>query len=332
MFALLSVAALVLSQSKGVLHRPGIDLPYTVYGHGKPVVVISGGPGFTTDYELGIMKGCKTPGLEWIFLEQRGTPRARLDKGTEADFAISKYVADFDALRTQLHLTKWNLIGHSWGSMVAHAYVAAHPNRVSSVVFLGDVGPDTDAFQPASDNVDRVLNTDELAEEAKLGGNAVTGPADDATALKLFLVQLPGYFYNHENADKHRADFVEGCLVGNTENLVLPALAKANWNVTKAVARYHGPAMVLQGRQDLLGESPAWKDRIAMPQTQVVFVEKGRAYAVAGKPRSLFCCPGCFSWESCGRISGHRRMKMEPSTRIEPVTSSLPKKCSTAEL
>ncbi len=294
MFALLPIAALAVTQAKGVLHRPGIDLPYTVYGKGEPVVVISGGPGFTTDYELGIMKGCKTPNLEWIFLEQRGTPRARLDKGTVNDFTMAKYVEDFDALRKQLHFAKWTVIGHSWGSMVAHSYVAAHPDRVAAVVFLGDVGPDTTSFQPASDNVDRVLNADELAEEAKLGGNAVTGPADDATALKLFMVQLPGYFYSRENADKHRGDFVEGSLVGNTENLVLPALAKENWDVSKAIAKYNGPAMVLQGRQDLLGESPAWKDRFAMHQLQVVFVEKAGHMPWMENPAPFFSALDAF--------------------------------------
>ena len=60
--------------------------------------------------------------------------------------ALSKYVEDFDALRQQLHLAKWTVVGHSWGSMVAHAYVAAHPKQVAGVVFLGDVGPDTTSF------------------------------------------------------------------------------------------------------------------------------------------------------------------------------------------
>ena len=272
MFAL-PILTLTLVQT-GILHRPGIDLPYTVYGEGKPVVLISGGPGFTSDYEQGIMKGCKTPGLEWIFLEQRGTPRARLDKGTEADFSMDQYVADFDALRQQLHLKKWNVIGHSWGSMVAHAYVAAHPHEVSSVVFLGDVGPDTSMLGPAGDNIDRVLTQDELDQEDKMGGNAVTGPADDDTALKLFMVQLPAYFYSRKIADQCRPMFVPGCLVGNTENIVLPAPMKQSWDVSAALHAYKGPALALQGRQDICGETPPWKDKLAMPQTQVVFVER----------------------------------------------------------
>ncbi len=284
------IAALALGiiQTTGVLHRPGIDLPYTIYGQGKPIVLISGGPGFTSDYEQGIMKGCKTRGLEWIFLEQRGTPRARLDKGAEKDFAISQYVADFDALREQLNLKTWNIIGHSWGSMVAHAYIAAHPDKVTSVVFLGDVGPDTTMLGPAGDNIDRVLSPEELAIEQKSGANAVTGPAGDDEALNLFLVQLPAYFFDRKAAEANRPLFVKGCLVGNTENVVLPALMKENWDVTKQIANYKGPAMVLQGRQDICGETPAWKDKMAMPQTQIVFVERAGHMPWMEQPKPFF--------------------------------------------
>jgi proline iminopeptidase len=234
------------------------------------------------------MKGCKTPGLEWIFLEQRGTPRARLDKGTQKDFAMSQYVADFDALRKQLHLKKWNVIGHSWGSMVAHAYVAAHPDKVTSVVFLGDVGPDTSILNAAGDNVDQVLTPEELAIEQKAGANAVTGPADDDAALNLFMVQLPGFFFSRKIADASRPLFPKGCLVGNTENIVLPTLMKENWDVTKAIRKYKGPVLALQGRQDMCGETPPWKDKIAMPQTQVVFVERAGHMPWMEQPKPFF--------------------------------------------
>jgi proline iminopeptidase len=282
-----SILALGL-QTTGILHRPGIDLPYAIYGHGTPVVVISGGPGFTSDYEQGIMKGCNTPGLEWIFMEQRGTPRARMDKGTDKDFAMSQYVADFDALRKQLHLAKWNMIGHSWGSMVAHSYVAAHPENVSSVVFLGNVGPDTSMLAPAGDNLDRMLNADELAAEAKAGATAVNGPADDDAGLKLFMVQLPGYFFDRKATEASRTMFAPGCLVANTQNLVLPTLMAQKWDVTEQLSKYKGPAMSLQGRQDLLGETPSWKDKMAMPQTKVIFVERAGHMPWLEQPKPFF--------------------------------------------
>jgi proline iminopeptidase len=250
--------------------------------------VISGGPGFTTDYELGIMRGSKVKGLMWIFLEQRGTPRARLANGKASDFTMGRYVADFDALRKQLCLAKWNVIGHSWGSMVAHGYLAAHPDRVSSVVFLGNVGPDLAALQPAADNIDRLLSPEELEAEHKAGGTATTGPASDKDAFDLFMVQLSAYFYSRKNCDAHRSMFEPGSLVGNTQNVVFPQLVKQGWDVRKPISKFRGPVLALQGRQDILGETPCWEDKLAMPQTDVEFVERSGHMPWMEEPKPFF--------------------------------------------
>ncbi len=274
-------------QTSGIVHRPGIDLPYVTQGEGRPVLLLSGGPGFTSDYVRGVMDGCKTKGLRWILLEQRGTPRARMDRGTAKEFTIDEYVKDLEALREQLHLKKWNVIGHSWGSMLAHAYLAAHPDHVSSIVFLGNTGPDTTMLEPAGDNIDRFLTPAERAEEAKAGANAVNGPAEDGAALKLFMLQAPAYFFSRETFEKNLGLFPEGCLVGNTENLVFPQVV-GKWDVSKAISRYKGPVLALQGRQDILGETPVWKDKMAMPQTQVSFVERAGHMTWLDSPKPFF--------------------------------------------
>ncbi len=273
---LLAAAALIGSMqiSTGTLVRPDVKLPYTIIGKGKPTLALSGGPGFTTDYLVDMLKPSKAKNIQWIFLEQRGTPRARLAHPSEKNLAVSEYVADLEALRKKLGLKRWNVLGQSWGTVLAHAYVAAHPDRVSSLVLLGDVGPDATSLIAASDNADRALTPEERAEEARMGGTSVEGPADDDAALKLFLIQLPAFFYSREAAMKAKELFPTGCLVGATENFVLPALLKDHWDVSKSIGRYKGPAIVIQGRQDFLGESPVWKDKIAMPQTQIVFLER----------------------------------------------------------
>ena len=291
---------LLAVQTSGIVHRPGIDLPYQTIGEGKPVLLLSGGPGFTSDYVRPIIDGCKTKGLRWILIEQRGTPRARLDKGTAKDFTMDQYVGDLEALRTELHIKKWTVIGHSWGSMLAHGYLAAHPGNVSAIVFIGNTGPDTSMLEPAGDNIDRFLTADERAEEAKAGSNAVTGPADDAAALKLFLLQAPAYFFSRETFEKNRGMFPDGCLVGNTENLVFPAML-GKWDVSRAISRYKGPVLALQGRQDILGETPVWKDKLAMPQTQIQFVEHAGHMTWLDSPKPFFDALDAFLGANAGQ-------------------------------
>lgn len=271
-----------------VLHRPDIDLPYKVIGTGKPVVLLSGGPGFTTDYEMGLVNGSHAKGVQWILLEQRGTPKARLAHPSEANLSLDSYIGDLEALRNQLHLRRWTVIGHSWGSVYAHEYLSRFPKRVNGVMFLGDVGPDASMLGAASDNIDRMLTPAERDQEAKMGGNVVTGPSDDQAGLDLFLLQLPGFFYSREGADKSRSLFPNGCLVADTENYVLPSLMKNNWDVSRRIRAYKGPALVLQGRQDMLGETPLWKDRMAMPQAKGVFVEKAGHMPWLEQPEAFF--------------------------------------------
>ncbi|MBI1755914.1 MAG: alpha/beta hydrolase [Fimbriimonas ginsengisoli] len=286
--AAIAIAVLSSVALAQVLHRPGIDLPYKVIGKGKPVLLLSGGPGFTTDYEMGLVKGSRTKGIQWILLEQRGTPRARLKNPSEKTLSLANYVADLEALRNQLHLKRWTVVGHSWGSVLAHEYTAHHPNRVHGLLLLGDVGPDASMLNPAGDNTDRMLNKEEREAEAKAGGDVTKGPADDDAGLALFLVQLPGCFYSRDNADKSRSMFAKGCLVADTENYVLPALLKNKWNVSKAMRRYKGQVMVIQGRQDMLGETPLWKDVLAMPQCQGFFIERSGHMPWLEQPQAFF--------------------------------------------
>lgn len=102
--------------------------------HGKPVVVLHGGPG----------GGCD----EWyrqffnpekyraILFDQRGagksTPSASL-----VDNTTWHLVADIEKLREHLGIDKWVVFGGSWGSTLALAYAETHPDRVKALILRG---------------------------------------------------------------------------------------------------------------------------------------------------------------------------------------------------
>jgi proline iminopeptidase len=102
--------------------------------HGKPVVVVHGGPG------AGIspaMPRFHDPGVYRIVLfDQRGcgrsTPYAELTENTTWHL-----VADMEAIRRHLGIDRWQLFGGSWGSSLALAYAETHPSRVSELILRG---------------------------------------------------------------------------------------------------------------------------------------------------------------------------------------------------
>jgi proline iminopeptidase len=107
--------------------------------HGKPAVVLHGGPG----------SGC-TPWHRRLFdpsayrivlFDQRNcgrsTPHASAPDTDLASNNTANLVADIERLRQHLGLERWLVFGGSWGSVLALAYAERHPSRVTELVLFG---------------------------------------------------------------------------------------------------------------------------------------------------------------------------------------------------
>lgn len=104
--------------------------------HGKPAVVLHGGPG----------QGC-TPRMRRSFdpdryrvvlFDQRNcgrsTPSAAEPVVDLSANTTPHLVADIERLRTHLGIDRWLVAGGSWGVTLGLAYAQAHPERVSELV------------------------------------------------------------------------------------------------------------------------------------------------------------------------------------------------------
>ena len=101
---------------------------------GKPAVVLHGGPGGGISPFL---RRLHDPAHYRIILfDQRGcgqsTPNAELAENTTWDL-----VADMERLRQHLGISRWQVLGGSWGSTLALAYAETHPERVTELIVRG---------------------------------------------------------------------------------------------------------------------------------------------------------------------------------------------------
>jgi proline iminopeptidase len=107
--------------------------------HGKPAVVLHGGPG----------SGC-VPWYRRLFdpsayrvvlFDQRNcgrsTPHASaLDTDLKSN-TTSHLVSDIEQLRQHLKIDRWLVFGGSWGSTLALAYTVNYPERVTDMILFG---------------------------------------------------------------------------------------------------------------------------------------------------------------------------------------------------
>ncbi|KVL28097.1 prolyl aminopeptidase [Burkholderia territorii] len=122
--------------SRPALSRDACRIAWTEAGnpHGDPVVVLHGGPG--SGSRPAVLRLFDLTRMRIVLVDQRGagasTPRGGLRHNN-----TMRLVGDLDALRARLGISRWCVVGGSWGAALALAYAGRYPSRVTGVVLRG---------------------------------------------------------------------------------------------------------------------------------------------------------------------------------------------------
>lgn len=114
----------------------GHEIYYEESGNraGQPVLVVHGGPGGGSNPT---MRRFHDPARHRIILtDQRGCGRSVPNASLEAN-TTWHLVEDMERLRRHLGVSRWQIVGGSWGSTLALAYAQAHPQRVTALLLRG---------------------------------------------------------------------------------------------------------------------------------------------------------------------------------------------------
>ncbi|MFJ3308097.1 alpha/beta fold hydrolase [Streptomyces sp. NPDC086549] len=141
-------------------------------GAGDPLVLCHGGPGLWDMFgDVAELLADVTPVIRW---DQRGCGRSQRCDGP---WTSQRFVADLDAVRRHFGPARMAVLGHSWGAQLALSYTLAHPDRVSTLVYVAGtgIGPDTD-WHPGyrhgfrtrlADHPERLARWQELTDRAE---------------------------------------------------------------------------------------------------------------------------------------------------------------------
>ncbi|MFE9168518.1 prolyl aminopeptidase [Streptomyces kebangsaanensis] len=104
--------------------------------HGKPAVMLHGGPG--SGCTPGYRRHCDPAAYRIVLLDQRGcgrsTPHASAYDTDMSVNTTAHLIADLELLRRHLGIERWLVWGASWGSVLALRYAQTHPSAVSELV------------------------------------------------------------------------------------------------------------------------------------------------------------------------------------------------------
>ena len=127
-----AAAAAVYPMEEGYVDANGVLLYYKMMGKGEPLVILHGGPGASHDYLLPYLLPLARHN-RLVFLDERGSGRSeKLDD--PSGYTVEAMVEDVEAARKALHLGKVNLLGHSYGGVLAQAYALKYQANLSHLV------------------------------------------------------------------------------------------------------------------------------------------------------------------------------------------------------
>ncbi len=122
----------VYKVQQGYIDAKGVLIYYEEFGKGEPLMIVHGGPGASHDYFLPyLLPLARTNRL--IFIDERGSGKSEvLDDSSK--YTVENMVEDVEAVRKALNLGKMNLLGHSYGGVLALAYALKYQENLSHLV------------------------------------------------------------------------------------------------------------------------------------------------------------------------------------------------------
>jgi len=162
--------------SEGHLNINGSEIYYKTIGKGEPLVIVHGGPVLDHSYLLPHLKSL-ADNFQLIFYDQRASGRSSVLIDS-SKMNLAAFVEDIELLRKELGLKKINLMGHSWGGLLAMGYAIKYSENIDHLVLSNSMAPNVSDWQEESavvaklqteqDRVDRQEILDALKDKNKV--------------------------------------------------------------------------------------------------------------------------------------------------------------------
>jgi proline iminopeptidase len=277
----------------------GMQLFYRVYGTGPDTaVVLGGGPALPISYfERDLAPLAR--GRTLIFFDARGAGKSQLTTNP-ALLAMDRHVADLEAVRAHFGLGPMQLVGHSWGAMVAAFYAAANPRNVDRMVLVtpGPVEAKYDAELEAA----RQSRTDPLVlqRQFQLAGLLLGGQSQDPVADCTELVGSLFAVYFHDVANLASMNGTWCPQTPDAASLMLLGMFAGraslgpDFDLAPMLAGIQAPSLVIHGEADVIPAASSARYAEALPNGSLRTISGAGHFPWAEEPAAFFPAVNAF--------------------------------------
>jgi proline iminopeptidase len=263
---------------------------YMTIGRGSPLVILHGGPGSNHEYFLPYLLPLAKH-RQLVLIDERGCGRSQ-KLSERGQYTLDGMAHDVEAVRDALNLGAIDLLGHSFGGILAQAVAVGYPDSVRRLILAGTGSSaariNTD-FKKIKSSLAKKLRgrIEALEKRGVIGADGAQLPeyrklADEAEAPYSYFIRPPAW----DSAGSPmgwdtltqmwgaKSDFhIDGNLVG--------------FDFTQALRQLTLPALVIYGERDLVSDATAQESHLALANSVLLRMPRAAHMMFVDQPEAF---------------------------------------------
>ncbi|MDX6191488.1 alpha/beta fold hydrolase [Flavobacterium sp. Fl-318] len=275
LFTFLLLLSKTFAQTEGLAKNNDASLTYyKTFGKGEPLLIINGGPGMNSNgFEA--MAKTLSQNQETIIYDQRGTGKSKLVKLDATTISMRLMADDIESLRKHLKIKKWNILGHSFGGMLASYYATIYPNSIDKLILSSSGGVDLTLLKSAN-LIEAGLNQAQKDSLNYWNDKIEKGDTSYTARIGRGRAMAPAYVYDQ----KYAPIIAERLTQGNStiNGLLWADMQKMNFDCKAKLKNFKNPVLVIQGKEDIISNEIGEIANKTFPNSKLILLEHSKHY------------------------------------------------------
>jgi len=235
---------------EGRLQINGIEIYYKSIGDGYPTFILHGGPGLGHDHMLQLTN--LSDRYKLIFYDQRAAGRSTGYADT-ASHTIEKLIDDLEQLRLSLVADKINIVGASWGAMLAMQYAMEYTDNINALVLLGSMGGSSSGWvEEFSANIKKNRTTADSLTIAQIESSDEYKNRVPEVLARYTKTFFRSYFYNQDLADSIKMWIPDSAQKKVEGRYASVSRYFNDYNIHDDLKRIKCPTLIVHGDADVI--------------------------------------------------------------------------------
>ena len=200
---------------------------------------------------------------------------------------VDQAIEDLNILRKHLHISKLNLYGHSWGSMLAAGYIAKYPERVRLFISVGGGPLDAALCSTVDDNIGARFQLGDTVKFSYWMDTAIVKQDSIKAQYQLRKLRLASLVYDTTKLDSVMKQVTLGERNATMAELMWKSISK-NLHFVDSDHKYKGVALIIFGWNDAIGLTTVTQYLQAFTSATIKGIYKSGHFPEIEQPKEFY--------------------------------------------